>query len=329
MRGRELVLRRGLKSEFANMRRGRVRVQAVFGVILAVPLWGAAPAFAQTRLEALNALPVHWQGSAPCQSALELDMQAMPLGSPRQPDLDWDPDLHVYEHASGVRIQIKPRSVKLNPVYGPTFADAALDVLTRRPLQMTGSNAWDRNVRLASIRPGMGMSHRPKATVIKGKRRGWGKGREPDQTTYSISPNSFRVRFNPRISILNWADYDQASPEDQARWDRLICGHIHHEIGHLLVAAQLVEEHIPDLLPLSSDDKDELSELTSVWFKTLGEAIAARQDAYHDEIARMGPVIAESRPYLELDFPWLTAQENDLGMTEETLSPLVPQDTQP
>lgn len=236
---------------------------------------------------------VHWAGKAPCDAALDLYQPALPGGSVNVPDANARPGRHAYKTSSGALIVTMPAQVGVRDVDGQDFAELFRNIRSMRALHIPTVGKRFPLVRLAQIQTSMSMSVWP--MPVSGDADAPVKA-NPDRTT---------IRLNPRIELIRWVGYDDAPSADRKLWDRARCEHIHHEIGHLLVTAQVIEEELPTLFTLRADDDDDLSIKRSDWFDAMSDKSSERQEQYHELIAEMGPEIADSAPYLELDFPWL------------------------
>jgi len=251
---------------------------------------------AQTTLETVWDETVYWQGSESCRTLFETPVPRLPAGSPLKEIIEFESVIGKYDLSQGGEIWINIRKPRKYYVEGETFSEAYSNLVTDRPLQDRVQRKATGSAMLASVQVFTSIRYRP----VK----------DPDDGAYAIEPKSLSLRLNPKLRVADWAGFGQANEADRQLWDKLLCENYHHELGHILVAAQLTEEIEGELLALRAETVSDLQSLQGEVFSLVSERIRDRQTVYHEEIASMGPDVSHSRPYLELPFSWLSADSN-------------------
>jgi len=234
---------------------------------------------------------VYWKGEAPCDNLFETPVPQLPGGSRLTQILGIDDVQGNYAMSGGGSLRVTFRQPQKMPVQGVSYSDAIADLFKRKPLQDSIARKTSKFVVLADVKSRIGMSGRPYKLE--------------DGSGYGLKPKTIRPSLNAKVRVADWPGYAAASVSDQQKWDGHLCENSHHELGHILVAAQILEEAEPEMLGLRGATPEELSQEISNLLSEIGKRINARQEAYHDEIKSMGRALSDSRPYLELPFPWL------------------------
>lgn len=244
----------------------------------------------------------YWQGEKKCDTLFETLIPSLPGGSYLTKILG-DGKIHAdYELNNGGVIRVKVRDVRKVPVNGLNFDSAYADLAMRKPLQDRLARRVESHVVLADVRTMVGSSFLMKKTTDE----------ITDITTYRIRPQSLRLSLKANVRVADWADYALADGPSQKRWDRHQCTSYHHELGHILVAAQVLEESQTEWLDLQAPTKEDFSLLHDELMTDIQKRIQARQEAYHAALEEMGPAIGRSRPYMELKFDWLKQSPDSL-----------------
>lgn len=251
---------------------------------------------AQTRPSLLNT-KTYWQGEESCADLFETPVPRLPGGSPLIEILGEDAVVGNYRLSGGSRLQITVYQPRKISVMGRNFEEAYRDLMTRRPLQDRIDRNTSNRVVLADVR------YMP---AISG-----GLRKNKAQDLYMGNPNTLILKVSARVRVAEWSAYAIASEADQNLWDRFQCESYHHELGHILVAAQILEEAEADFLAVEATNFDDFIAQRKALFDDLFERIKTRQQDYHDEIELMGPELSDSRPYMELPFTWLVDNSDE------------------
>ena len=239
---------------------------------------------------------VYWEGEESCEDLFTTPLSQLPGGSYLTKIFDNDTLQAHYQTANGSTVKITIQPIKKLPVFGATYAAAYRDLVRRRPFQDRISRKASGHIVLADVVNLLGIRPAYKKT----------KSDHDDTEIYSINPQRLILELNARVRVAQWTEYDGASPEERRLWERHACTSYHHELGHILVAAQILEEASAEFLDLQAPSKEELETHIKALFKTVNEQIKQRQIAYHDALDEFGPSIGRARPYMEIPFPWLT-----------------------
>lgn len=256
-----------------------------------VCVWASQTALAQSYKF------VHWDSATPCTGLLKEAIPVLPGGSTLRQIYDGPTIQSHYDLRNGGKLRMSIRDVGTKYVDGDTFLDAYSKVFDKRPLEDSISRRVNSHVTLADInyRPGFNLRFK----------------KHNDPESYEVRLSSLVLTLNSKIRVIAWRQYDTASTEDQLKWDKFACQSYHHELGHLLVAAQVYEDTQDRWSELSASTHEDINAQTDRLFSEIVEAIKDRQAKYHDEIDEMGPALASSRPYLDLPFTWLGQTQID------------------
>ncbi len=261
-----------------------LRQTFVLALALAGYAW-ATPSYADNEA-------VYWQGQDKCDTLFDTPASMLPGGSYLTEILETDSGgiRANYTLATGGKLRLTIPETELVNVDGLTYLAARKDLNTRRPLQTAFAREFDTHIVLADVNLTIGIGS------VRGK----------SVYGHKIRPQSLNLKLKAKVRVAVWSGYDTASEADQTLWDRRLCESYHHEFGHILVAAQVLEESQDQWLAIRGRTPEEFTEAKDNFLARLGESILARQDAYHDGIKTMGKVISHSRPYLDLPFSWLS-----------------------
>ena len=246
--------------------------------------------FLLTSVETAQAQAVYWAKTENCETLLENPVRRIPGGFTLKEVIGED-KLAIYELPNGGHLKIRFWEVDSLPVRGKTFDEAYKDLMVKRPLQDRVSRKVANEVVLANVT----MKYRLGLRFTK----------TDDGLLYKIKPGTFSIFQTAKVKVIDWADYHQADLVSREKWDKLTCESYHHELGHVLVAAQILAESEAAWLDLRAEDQKAMSEKTDELFEQILERVRNRQKRYHEEIELMGPEVADARPYLELSFSWL------------------------
>lgn len=235
--------------------------------------------------------PIRWQGDMPCGSLFDTPVPRLPNGSPLVQIFGTESIQSHYQLSGGGKIRVTLRQTEKIQVSGARYADAIKDLNSRRPFQDSISRKTSGYTVLADVRYQVGIS----ASSYKLK----------DGSGYALKPNRIRPSVVAKVRVANWPGYENAAADDRRKWDGHLCESYHHELGHILVAAQIWEEAEPELLTLRGTSSEDVSQKLDVLLDDVGQRIEARQEQYHDEIDAMGHALSRSLPYLDLPFSWL------------------------
>lgn len=245
---------------------------------------------------------VYWLGAESCDDVFETPVSSMPGGS-KLTKIHHGPSIQAhYALSNGGTLRVSVRDIQKKYVQGRNFAEAFDNVFKQRPLQNQLERITEKYVVLADVRSMFGL-----VTPIR---------QNADTSEYYFVPNRLFLTVSSRIRIVEWDGYDQATPEDQILWDRFQCQSYHHELGHILISAQIFEESEPEWMMLRAQTKDELLDKREALFEEVSDRAAARQKIYHQTLDAWGPEMAKSKPYLELPFPWLLPETASTPPTE-------------
>lgn len=273
----------------------KLSIGKIFPVFSALAVLSCAQeALAQVTLKTVWEESVYWQGEGSCKNLFKTPAPHLPAGSPLTEILEFESVIGKYDLSQGGDIWINIRKPRQYRVEGETFSDAFTNLITNRPLQDRVARSATGNAVLADVQVFKSIRYHP----VK----------MSDGVTYAIKPDSLSLRLSPKLRVVAWTGYAQAEDADRQLWDRHLCENYHHELGHILVAAQLIEEAEDDLLALRAESIAELQELQRELFSGVSQQIRDRQDVYHEEIDEMGLEVSHSRPYLELPFSWLSPE---------------------
>ena len=227
-----------------------------------------------------------WVGEAQCEGLFDQLPVSLPGGAVMT---GRDGASTLYRLPEGGTLRIDGPAVERAPLFGATFADTQADLRARAPLDLRGDHVARRGVVLAQVR-----------SEYNGELSLYGDG-----AGFGVSDGGAELLIQPTVYLASWDGYAAASPEDRARWDRALCEQSHHELGHILLAAQVMAEAEPGLSAIRSDTREGISQEVRDGLNGMMAAIRERQALYHGEIVAMGERVADSRPYLEQPFSWL------------------------
>jgi predicted secreted Zn-dependent protease len=253
---------------------------ASFHIYLGVLFFAlAAPAYAT---------PV-WTGSERCDSLFSTFPEQLPGGA--RLESHQQGEAHAYRLPEGGTLRILDADIQYFDILGATYAEAQSNLYRRTPEMLTerGGHPWGDDALLAMV-----VNRYHGEVNVTGSLLG-----------YRGEPGSAELEIAPVLHLARWNDYAAADPVDQTLWDRAFCSHAHHELGHILVAAQIMTQAETDLTRVSDPTQAGISRAIRAALETMMEDIKSRQDLYHIEIDRIGRDVADSRPYVELPFSWL------------------------
>lgn len=246
---------------------------------------------AANNLSAAEDPYLFWDGEGSCDALFETPVSRLPGGSylTHQPDNNLASGHYALSGGGTLRLRIpEPYKISIN---GHNYEAAHKSLLTRQPFQTAYEKAYDDHIVLADVRITVGTGS------VSVKPHG--------EADFRIRPSSLNFRLKANVRLAEWYQYGSASEADKRAWDRRSCQSYHHEMGHILVAAQVIEEFHQSWLDLRAPTKAAFAEKRDALTEQMGDAIMARQDAYHAEIETMGRALSYSRPYMELPFSWL------------------------
>lgn len=232
---------------------------------------------------------VFWLSEEKCDTLFDIPVPVLPGGSTLS-DIVGNGQAQ-YAGAEGGRVTITITDVKKMPFSGKDFDEAYKNLSSYSPLQ-------DRIAHKVS-------DHAVLADVTQRFRRYYRLRPGPVEGTYIVHPNNLMFSILAKVRIADWTGYGAADARSQKLWDQHQCTSYHHELGHILVSAQLLEEALGEVLNLPPSPKEELFEKVDGIFNKTYDMIVERQQDYHDALADMGHVLGRSRPYMELPFDWL------------------------
>ena len=192
-------------------------------------------------------------------------------------------------------------------IFGRDYAAARKSLFERKPFQTAFQKAYDGHIVLADVK----MSVYFGSISVKPN----------DEADYRLRPSALNFRLKANVRVAEWDQYSSASEADKQSWDRRACQSYHHEMGHILVAAQVIEEFNQAWLDLRAPTKEDMLDKRNALMETMNAAIKARQSEYHDEIETMGRELSYSRPYMELPFSWLSDSWLAADTSRDDLTP--------
>lgn len=269
---------------FSNMP-FRVALSALFCLVMIdIPVDAKGPVDA-------NEHGAYWHNDDKCDTLFETPVPRLPSGSYLTTILGEGTVQAHYALENGGKIRLSVREVRKVPVVGADYAAALENLYENRPLQDSISRKVSGSVVLADVTTSYGLSFRAIQT--------------PDKTAYMLKPDNFTLIMRSKVRAADWTGYDQASANSQRAWNRHQCVSYHHELGHILVALQLLEDSQTEWFNLRAPSAEVLKEKQTALYAVLVQKISKRQDLYHEALKDMGDALGESRPYLELPFDWL------------------------
>jgi len=242
---------------------------------------------------------IRWKGDTPCDNLFEMPVLRLPGGSPLTEILGTEDVQGKYQLSGGGVLTITIRKTLKVPVHGLRYSDAIADLHARRPLQDAISRKTSPGTVLADVKSLFGMRAIPYELE--------------DGTGFALKPKSLWPKVTAKVRVADWQGYAGASPLDQRKWEGHSCESYHHELGHILVTAQILEAAEKEFLAMRAPTKEEINQSVKDFLVELSERIETRQQDYHDEIEAMGRSLSYSRPYMELPFSWLNQDDIDLA----------------
>lgn len=238
----------------------------------------------------------HWQGDDNCEALFETPLQVLPGGSHLKENVQTenvqaDALEAQYIMANGITLKLTIQAVEEAPVTGSDFKTAYRNLFKQKPLQDSLARRVEEYTTLAEVNMLFTSSMYIESTL--------------DGSPVTVDPEDITLTINAKIRIADWIEYEQAQPASQQAWDRHKCVSYHHEFGHILIAAQMFEDTQDEWSKLEASSIEAFDQTQKDFFSKLTTQINKRQDNYHDMLQDMGPALGESRPYLELPFPWL------------------------
>ena len=249
---------------------------------------------------------VYWEGEEKCDTLFASPISQLPGGSYLTQILGEDAVQAHYLMPQGGKLRLTVREVGRVTVSGDTYSQVYLDILKRKPLQDRLARKLESGTVLADVKTTMGVSFRPVKT--------------DDGAAYMIAPQSLTMKLISKVRVTDWAEYNLADQYNQNAWDKHLCTSYHHELGHILVAAQVLEESETEWLALRVETLEALNEKHQSFVDEISERVRERQQAYHDALDEMGAKLGRSRPYMELPFPWLK-NDGDVGSEAANIKP--------
>ena len=233
-----------------------------------------------------------WAGQERCDTLFETPLPRLPGGSYLTKIFAEEAVQAHYALQQGGKVRLTVREVGKSFVDGETYYDAYDAVIKQKPLQDRIARKIESKVVLADVRTSIGSEFRPMKTE--------------DGAAYIIRPQSLRLTLTAKVRVTDWRQYEVADARNQALWDKYLCVSYHHELGHILVTAQILEESEAEWLALKADTVEALGTKHQALMDEVGTRIEGRQQAYHDALDEMGPALGRSKPYMELPFSWLS-----------------------
>ncbi len=241
-----------------------------------------------TVMTSAHAQQVFWLGDESCEDLLEQTIPEIPGGFPFKFKMA-SGEAH-YQLPAGGSLQLRLSEAERVAVKGDTFSQAYRNLIAQRPLQ----DNVEQNVNQVVF-----------ASVETGYELDLDFTHNKDLSLFQIKPNGYNIVMNARFSVIDWTGYARADAVSRAKWDKMTCESYHHELGHVLIGAQLFAEAEPDWIALSGRDQADVRTRTDALFDYVMRRVRARQQKYHQEIQTMGSTLSDSRPYTELPFTWL------------------------
>ena len=227
-----------------------------------------------------------WSGAAACEGLFA----SLPLSLPGGAVMTGRDGIStLYTLPEGGELRIEGPVVRREPLAGATFQEALTDLRERAPLDLRSGDGPLTGVVLARV-----------DNEYNGELSLYG-----DANGFGANAGGAELLIQPTVYLASWAGYANASDSDRTLWDRALCEQAHHELGHILLAAQVMAEAEPGLSAITSTTRAGISQAARDALNAMMAHIRARQELYHTEIKSMGESFADSRPYLELPFSWL------------------------
>ena len=263
--------------------------RAAKGLVVAGAVVLSAPASASTN----------WTGESNCESLFVRLPDTLPGGA--ELETYWEEDrVHLYQLPEGGTLRIEGPQVMRESVMGADFQSARANLYREAPFGLRGRHGPGQGVVLAQVE-----SEYHGEVSVTGSAMGFAGER-----------GSSELRITPVVHLADWDGYDAASEADQALWDKSVCSQSHHELGHILVAAQVMAEAEGALTEVASPTQTGISLAIRTQLEDMMSRIKRRQDRYHAEIDAMGWQFADSRPYVDLPFSWLGGRQRVGGAGE-------------
>ena len=232
---------------------------------------------------------VYWLGDEPCDDLLEQTIPKIPGGFPLKYK-NADGFAH-YSFPGGGSLQLQMSLAEKVSVQGASFEEAYRNLVAQKPLQDSADYRGKGVVVFAAVET----NYQLDLDFIQNE----------DLTWFAIKPGGYNVVMQSSFNVIDWTGYNQADAASRAKWDKLTCESYHHELGHVLIGAQLFAEAEPLWVKLKGADEKSVQSQTDAIFDLTMQRVRNRQIDYHREIDFFGRDLADSRPYLELPFSWL------------------------
>lgn len=232
---------------------------------------------------------VHWLGNEKCDNVLNEPIRSIPGGFPLKSVLD--NGQARYQLPDGGILRLRLWEAASVPVQGTNFQEAYKNLVEQKPLQDNVSGRGENDVVFALVesRYALDLDYE----------------HDNDLNLFQLKSGGYTVNMNSKVKIVKWAGYETADEESRRKWDKMSCENYHHELGHVLIGAQIFAEAEPMWMDLRGAGQEVISRKTDTLFETIMNRVRERQKNYHDEIKTMGPAMSDSRPYTELPFTWL------------------------
>ncbi len=238
---------------------------------------------------AASAQEVFWQGEDSCGDLLDEPVAAIPGGFPLTTILS-NGQAH-YRLPLGGTLRLRLWKAESVPVQGKDYAEAYKNLVTQKPLQDDVSGRAGGEVVFALVESrymlDLDYSH------------------DPELSLFQLKKGGYTVNMNSKVKVIEWDGYKTADDASRRKWDKMTCESYHHELGHVLIGAQIFAEAEPLWMDLRGADEGMISWRTDDLFDRIMKSVRERQKKYHEEIDVMGRAVADSRPYVKLPFSWL------------------------
>lgn len=235
-----------------------------------------------------SAQSVFWQGEKSCEDLLDEPISSIPGGFPLKTVMA-NGQAH-YRLPKGGTLKLRMSESDSVSIPGENFVQAHRNLVTQKPLQKDFSGRSNEVVFAlvqSSYQLDLDFTH------------------DDDLSLFQLRPGGYNVVMNSKISVIDWAGYDAADDASRRQWDKMTCESYHHELGHILIGAQLFAEAESLWVDLRGEDQPRIQSLTDELFDMTMQQVRQRQRRYHEQITTMGEELSYSKPYLELPFTWL------------------------
>ena len=238
---------------------------------------------------AAQAEEVHWLGDESCKTLLQQTVPEIPGGFPLKLKMA-SGEAH-YELPRGGTLRLTLTEDEKVSVSGDTFSQAYRNLVEQKPLQNDGAFHHENVVVFAAVETGYQLDLDFTTTE--------------DQSLFQLKPDGYNIIMNARFRVIDWSGYKKADAASRAKWDKMTCESYHHELGHVLIGAQIFSEAEPEWTSLRGRNEEDVRKRTDTLFDYIMSRVRARQQKYHLEQETMGRALADSRPYIDLPFSWL------------------------